>query len=227
MSWVNDDGLNDAEREELLAYYGAKYLTEGEVESGPHELYYFRAMVGKNLRIEDTHHGDSCWIVDCKTNTASVKSGKAVASEGMIIELRGYAPPQAQVELSRGTHLPYVNGCSTRQLLPPIRQGDPTLQFLRIPAYSKEQAHHIHSTVRVVYVLRGRGVSVVGMEGKSAKTELLPGMMVVLDPMSPHHFETPQGDHLEVVPFHVYSSVGALESGHPMFNGTHLMNQGE
>jgi hypothetical protein len=128
--------------------------------------------------------------------------------------------------LNEGTVLPYVNGCSTRQLIYPQRIGDPTLQFLHIPAYSKEQAHHIHSTVRVVYIWKGLGDSIVGMEGKSMTTMLKPGMVCILEPMCPHHFETPHGQCIEVVPLHVFSSAGAMETQHPMFNGTYLMNQG-
>ena len=80
--------------------------------------------------------------------------------------IRGYRTENKSVELGTNTVLPYVNGCSTRQVFPPDRAGDPTLQLLKIPPHSSEQAHHIHSTVRVVYVLEGWGHSIVGMNGR-------------------------------------------------------------
>ena len=63
------------------------------------------------------------------------------------------------------------------------------------------------------------------MDDESVTEELKPGMVCVLEPMCPHHFETPFGEHLICVPFHVFSTVPSVESNHPMFNGTFLMNQ--
>ena len=147
-------------------------------------------------------------------------------SNEFAVFIRGYAPPEKSASLRSRMTLPYVNGCSTRQIFPPERIGDPTLQLLNIPPYSSEQAHHIHSTVRVVHVLAGRGHSVVGMNDASIRTALAPGMMCILDNMCPHHFETDDSK-LLVMPVHVWSTApGGLECVHPMFNGTFLMNQG-
>ena len=93
--------------------------------------------------------------------------------------------------------------------------------MLNIPPHSAEQAHHIHSTVRVAYILSGTGRSIVGMEGKIVTEDLYPGKVCILEKMCPHHFET-DDDHLVVIPLHVWSSVGAMEVNHPMFNGTHM-----
>lgn len=98
--------------------------------------------------------------------------------------------------------------------------GDPTLQLLYIPPYTSEQTHHIHSTSRVVYCLEGSGYSIVGMKGHSIKTTLKVGMVIILEEMTPHHFET-ENESLKVIPLHIYSSIGSLEFNHPMFNGTH------
>ena len=64
------------------------------------------------------------------------------------------------------------------------------------------------------------------MEVKTVEYDLVPGTVCILDPMCPHHFETPYGQHIKVVPLHIFSSVGSLEAAHPMFNGTYMMNQG-
>ena len=143
----------------------------------------------------------------------------------VTIRLPGYLPPFRHATYPSAGHLPYVNGCSTAQIFPPLRKGDPTLQWLRIPPHSSEQAHHIHSTARVVLVIDGAGDSVVGMGDGTIRTALTPGTVVVLEPMCPHHFETGR-EPLVCVPFHVWSSAAA-EFAHPMFQGTHLMNQGE
>lgn len=222
------DGLTEAERQHVLETYGAYYWEKGTkvaVESDAEHLYYFKTYVG--AQAVTVERGDSIWYLSEDLETAVLQSGPTyVESAHWATVIRGYTPSARTVGIKGLTTLPYVNGCSTKQLFEPIRIGDPTLQYLHIPAYSKEQAHHIHSTVRVVYVLEGKGVSVVGMEGREARTELLPGMVVYLEPMSPHHFETPQGEHIRVIPLHVFSSAGPIESNHPMFNGTHLMNQG-
>lgn len=85
---------------------------------------------------------------------------------------------------------------------------------------SKEQEHHIHSTFRVVLILEGQGKSIVGIENKNIVTDLKPGSVCILEPMCPHHFETDTNQHLVAIPLHIFSSVGAIEKNHPMFNGT-------
>jgi hypothetical protein len=63
------------------------------------------------------------------------------------------------------------------------------------------------------------------MDQDTFEAELLPGMVCILDPMVPHHFETPYGEPLNCVPFHVFSTVPGVESNHPMFNGTFMTGQ--
>jgi len=89
-------------------------------------------------------------------------------------------PADRSCSLDGLTVLPYVNGCSTKQIFAPPRPGYPTLQYLYIPAHSAEHAHHIHSTVRVVYTLSGKATSVVGMEGLTVKEKLTPGKVCIL-----------------------------------------------
>lgn len=236
---------NDAKEftdKELQDLFGVVYYEPGEkaiFESPPNHQYYFKAYIGKH--IIDVDYGDSVYYISANNkaerskdlnawepNVAHVKSGPVqVESNYFAIVMRGYMPDDRSATFGKTTELPYVNGCSTKQIFSPVRIGDPTLQYLKIPAFSAEQAHHIHSTVRVVYVLRGKGVSLVGMDDKVAEEDLYTGKVCILHPMCPHHFETPYGDSVEVIPFHVFSSVGGAENNHPMFNGTYLMNQGE
>lgn len=208
--------------------FGVEYFTSGQqavTGSKDGDLYTYKTYIGKHeVTVEK---GDCAYYYDGK-GSAHIQAGPAkIASTHIATVIRGYSPASRSATVGGSTHLPYVNGCSTRQIFAPERVGDPTLQLLRIPPFSSEQAHHIHSTARVVHVLEGRGRCVVGMNKWSGTHELMAGMSLVLHPMCPHHFET-DDESILVLPLHVYSSPPAnVEHNHPMFNGTHYMNQGE
>lgn len=221
--------LDAAVDRELSEKFGVRYYAPDDAafyESPDDHLYQFK--VYKRPGQVSVERGDSLLYVNGDDVAHWIGGVVSLNLTGckIAVVLRGYTPTERTATLRGRTVLPYVNGCSTRQIFPPERLGDPTLQLLDIPPYSAEQAHHIHSTVRVVLILAGRGRSIVGMEGAQVVTELLPGMVCILDPMCPHHFDTPQGEHLVCAPLHVFSSVGSLEHNHPMWNGTHLVDQG-
>lgn len=202
--------------------YGAYYFDGKQPEtnhSREHDLYTYKAYAGKHT--VTVAKGDSVIYLAQDATVAMWYAGPVVVkSEAMAVVIRGYHCGNKSMDLKQAVNLPYVNGCATRQLFPPERIGDPTFQQLTIPPFTSEQVHHIHPTTRVVYVLSGRGYSIVGQSEKTDEVELLPGMVVVLDPMSPHHFRT-EGESLTVLPVHVFSSTPAsMESNHPMFNGT-------
>jgi len=203
--------------------YGVEYIDAGIsriVESLPDDLYLFKTFVG--LHDVTVERGDSIYFVSEDETTAYLRSGPVrVTTCHIATVIRGHAPENKSSTITKRTNLPYVNGCSTKQVFPPERPGDPTLQLLNIPPYSLEQAHHIHSTVRVVYILSGTGRSVVGMPGHCVTEELYPGKSIILQKMCPHHFET-DSEHLIALPLHVFSSVGMIENNHPMYNGTHI-----
>ena len=88
-----------------------------------------------------------------------------------------------------------------------------------MPPHTSEQAHHIHSTPRVVFVYKGTGSCEYGL-GENKKTmSLNEGDVLIIDKMYPHHFITTD-EPLVVLPLHIYSSTN-LENNHPMMNGTH------
>lgn len=205
--------------------YGAYYLQPGESKkSRTNDLYSYHAIAGDkglNSGSQYVEVGDSLITLSPDHQKALWLTGgmnHAVHGFGCII--RGYQVGDKSATVDQEVNLPYVNGCATRQIFPPERLGDPTFQQLTIPPYTSEQMHHIHSTARVVFVLSGRGFSIVGQSDQTEETELLPGMLCVLDPMCPHHFRT-EDDYLTVLPVHVFSSIGGgAENNHPMFNGT-------
>lgn len=200
------------------AYYFQTKLPS-TFKSDLNQLYFFESFIGNHTI--NVAPGDCVYYFDKELKFAKVKKGPCeIESIHLATVIRGYMPPEASVSMTGVTTLPYVNGCSTKQLFPPIRLGDPTLQYLKMPAFSKEQEHHIHSTFRVVLIIEGFGKSIVGIENKNIITELKPGSVCILEPMCPHHFETDTEKPLVAIPLHVFSSVGSIEKNHPMFNGT-------
>lgn len=221
---VTAEQLTDQDRTNYLQrLYGVEYYTENDnalVEAADNDLYYYSVFVGKHeINVEK---GDSVYFLSDDKKTAHLKRGPvSVQSAHIASIIRGYMPENKSCDIVTNTNLPYVNGCSTKQVFPPDRLGDPTLQLLNIPPYSAEQAHHIHSTVRVAYIMSGTGRSIVGMDQEQVVEDLFPGKTCILQKMCPHHFET-DGEHLIVLPLHVFSSIGRMEQNHPMFNGTHM-----
>lgn len=209
--------------EDLKALFGVQYIEPGEttlVRAAIDDLYYYECHIGNQRVVVES--GDCVYWVAADKKTANLTRGPAeIESSHIATVVRGYMPENKLSGIVTKTTLPYVNGCSTKQVFPPDRLGDPTLQILDIPPMASEQVHHIHSTVRVVYVLSGTGRSIVGMENKTIVEDLYVGKIIILQKMCPHHFET-DGEHLIVLPLHVFSSVGSLETNHPMFNGTHM-----
>lgn len=183
------------------------------VMSTSHDLYQYKVYAGHHLI--QTLPYNSYWFLDDNEVVCRTGTGNSFDSFKVCVEIYGYTPEKRTSTFSRLTDLPYINGCSTKQLIPPNRLGDPTWQLLYMPPYTSEQARHIHSTTRVVYVHSGAGWSHLGNE----KHKLEPGDVIVLDKMVPHHFST-QECPLQVLPLHVFSST-SQEFDHPMFHGTH------
>ena len=189
--------------------------------SGYGDLYQYNVYIGKQ-KIDRLSTKNSYWFISdgrAQCYTPRVEGAESLDVDLFCVEIFGYTPEDRSSCFDKGTDLPYVNGCSTKQLIPAARPGDPTFQYLLIPAGCSEQEHHIHATPRVVYVYKGEGVSIVGMGTNQEAYKLTEGDLIVLDKMVPHHFETKDQD-LVVLPIHIFSS-GPSEFNHPMFNGTH------
>jgi mannose-6-phosphate isomerase-like protein (cupin superfamily) len=204
--------------------FGIEYYPAGQstiTHSRDTDLYSYTTYIGAHT--VTVEKGDSVYTYDEK-GVAHVHAGPyQLQSKIIATVIRGYAAPTRSAEVGQATFLPYVNGCSTRQIFAPERIGDPTLQLLHMPPHASEQVHHIHSTARVVHIISGRGRSVVGMDQMVEKQELTAGMSLIFHPMCPHHFET-DDESLLALPLHIFSSPPAgIEFSHPMFNGTHKL----
>ena len=198
--------------------YSFHHIDQTEVVNAkPHDLYQYNVYVGKKTIV--TNEFNSYWYIE--NDTVKTYSGltTTITSNKLCVEIYGYTPEDRSSSFSKFTDLPYINGCSSKQLINPVRPGDPTWQMLYIPPFTSEQAHHIHSTTRVVYVLSGKGTSHIGSSGKTTDYELTPGMVLIIDKMIPHHFST-QDESLIVLPLHIFSSTSE-EHDHPMFRGTY------
>lgn len=187
--------------------------------STPQDLYQYRCYVKTQPIITDARC--SYWYLNGGEVGCFSGDGKVFSGFDVCVEILGYTPEARTSTYSRGTDLPYLNGCSTKQLIPPTRAGDPTWQLLQMAPNTTEQKHHVHSTARVVFVVSGSGKSVVGMPGVQNTYELEPGVVLILNKMEPHHFISGENG-LLVAPLHIFST-GANEFNHPMFNGTHLV----
>lgn len=220
------DGDTIVLKRDLAELYGARFFASGSnaiAEARPTNLYHYRAFVGAHdIAIEA---GDCVYYIGDDARSASLRRGPArITSRHLATVVRGYMPEDKTTTIHQGTTLPYVNGCSTKQLFPPERPGDPTLQLLHMPPHTTEQVHHVHSTARVVYIVAGRGITVVGIRDHTVTQDLTPGTVCILEPMCPHHFET--GDELLLcTPLHIFSSTGRQELDHPMLYGTHLIDR--
>ena len=190
------------------------------------DLYPYRVYTGRqSVNVEPGH---SVWVLSKNPYEVSARGiwlPETMGCDGLIVVIQGYRPPYRAAAID-APRLPYINGCSTAQLLPPIRPGDPTWQMLYMPPNTSEQQHHIHSTARVVYVQEGEGTSVIGQGAAAVNVPLQPGATLILDPMVPHHFYTGSKP-LVVLPLHVFSTPALNEHHHPMMAGTHLISQNE
>lgn len=201
--------------------YGAQFFEAGAREiltSKASDPYHYQLYIGTHEVQVDI--GDCAYWLSEDRKVAHLDRGPCkITSHHFLAVIRGFAPETKSSTIGHGTVLPYINGASTKQIFPPDRPGDPTLQLLLMPPHTMEQAHHIHSTARLVYVLEGSGISIVGQKGNTSTQILKPGTTIALDRMCPHHFKSFE-EKLLVMPLHVWSSTGRDEANHPMFNGT-------
>ena len=204
----------------VITNYSMKILnTTSIVDSTSQDLYQYKCYVKSQPVVTDTR--SSYWYVNNKEVGCFTGTGEVFEEFEVCVEILGYTPETRTSAYSRGTDLPYLNGCSTKQLIHPNRSGDPTWQMLSMYPNTTEQKHHVHSTARIVYVHKGSGQSVVGMPDNLEVFALNEGDVIVLNKMTPHHFVSGK-EGLVVLPLHIFST-GTNEFNHPMFAGTHLI----
>ena len=111
--------------------------------------------------------------------------------------------------------LRYIDGCSDSLLVPPVRKGDPCLNFLHFPP-GIVQTPHVHPSVRTGVVYRGEGLCLLPGE---PPVPLRPGVAFVIPTNVTHSFNT-DASSMDVVAFHPDSDAGMTDDDHPMVNRT-------
>jgi quercetin dioxygenase-like cupin family protein len=150
----------------------------------------------------------------------SVLGAATVASttgEGIVTSAQGYVGLNVfggEVE-TRG-RLRYIDGCTDTLLVPPVRKGDPCLNYLHFPK-DVSQTSHTHPSVRAGIVYRGEGECV--LPGVPAPIPLRTGDVFVIRKDTVHSFNTTDAT-LDLVLFHPDSDAGITDDDHPMLNRT-------
>ncbi|HLD12520.1 MAG TPA: cupin domain-containing protein [Candidatus Nanoarchaeia archaeon] len=112
--------------------------------------------------------------------------------------------------------LKYIDGCTDTLLVPPVRKGDPCLNYLHFPL-KVVQTPHTHPSVRTGMIYKGEGECILPEENKIIP--LIHGNAFVIKTNTVHSFNT---THLamDVIAYHPDSDVGMTDVDHPMINRT-------
>lgn len=151
---------------------------------------------------------------------------------GFVIHQQRYKGLQqigGQVE--RYGRLRYIDGCTDTLLVPPVKKGDPCLNYLHFPS-GTSQTPHTHPSDRIGMVVRGKGYCVTPFgtmplwAGQVFVIHAATGARVynrdhVEGEVGLHAFKTDY-DELGVVAFHPDSDWGATDDDHPMLNRTYV-----
>jgi quercetin dioxygenase-like cupin family protein len=111
----------------------------------------------------------------------------------------------------------YIDGCSDSLLIYPPRQGDPSLNQLYFPP-GIDQTYHIHPSVRLGVVVRGKGMSTLRHE----TIDLEVGNLFCIEEREYHRFRTDDNSTLTVIAFHPDGDWGPTDQNHTMLNRTYI-----
>src|ERR1041384_6571040 len=105
-------------QDDLTEVYGARFFAPGShavVEARPTNLYHYRAFIGvHDVAVEA---GDCVYSLGDDARAAALRRGPArISSRRLAVVVRGYMPEDRTTTIQQGTTLPYVNGCSTKQI---------------------------------------------------------------------------------------------------------------
>jgi len=147
---------------------------------------------------------------------ASVLAGVVEGSGAGLVVSRVGAPGWFQLggPIEAIGRLRYIDGCTDSLLLAPPLRGDPCLNHLHIPAHTS-QTRHMHPSLRVGVIARGRGRCVT----PDREHPLEAGLVFVIAPHAVHSFFTDESS-LDVVVYHPDSDTGPTHDDHPMINRT-------
>jgi quercetin dioxygenase-like cupin family protein len=160
-------------------------------------------------------------------NTAWVSMGhKHVSVQGpaLVIENPGYEFSERKLTAFKAGELgqlSYIDGCSNSNLIDPPRNGDPCINYLYFPP-GIDQTWHTHPSVRIGYVLSGKGYACVKNGDEEQELPLEPGKIFVLHRHAKHRFRTDGDQHMSLMVYHPDSEDGPRDENNPMKSRTYL-----
>ena len=144
---------------------------------------------------------------------------KTEAKTFVVVHL-GYKVPNQIGWIESQGRLTYIDGCTDSLLVYPARLGDASLNLLYFPP-GIDQTFHIHPSIRLGCVARGRGFSDHGDEGHVAQGDLVEGNIFCLEENERHRFRT-ETDSMTVIAFHPDGDWGPTDHNHTMLNRTYI-----
>lgn len=126
-----------------------------------------------------------------------------------------------ELDVTQPGRLNYIDGCSNTNVIAPLKNGDPCINYLFIPPRTRQTAH-VHPSARVVMVVQGTGIAHFWTHTGAPRSELRlkEGMKVFLPRFERHCFNT-DDDSLSVLVLHPDSDGGPLDEVNPMFTRTY------
>ena len=150
------------------------------------------------------------------------KAAKIIGS-ALIIDNTGYSttePKLATVDPTKPGQLSYIDGCSNTNLIDPLRNGDPCINYLHFPP-GIDQTWHTHPSYRIGYVISGSGHACVKESGMEHQYPLRVGRMFILHRHALHRFVTTI-DSMSLMVYHPDSEDGPRDENNPMKARTYL-----
>jgi len=147
----------------------------------------------------------------CLNEDFSVSGGEGI----IIANLNFHGLNSLGGPLEKSGRLAYIDGCTDSLLVPPVKFGDPCLNALYFPA-GISQTQHTHPSIRIGMVVEGEGKCIT----PNSTTELIPGLVFVIEENGLHSFHTDNNVSLTVVAYHPDSDFGPKDDCHPMINRT-------
>jgi len=147
------------------------------------------------------------------------KEGDLISVQGtaVIITRLGFIGQQlVGGPIEQNGRLCYIDGCSDSLLIYPPRLGDPSLNLLHFPP-NIDQTFHIHPSIRLGTVVRGKGYSCF----QDQEIVLEVGDIFVIEERELHRFRT-ENETMTVIAFHPDGDWGPTDQNHTMLNRTYI-----
>lgn len=110
--------------------------------------------------------------------------------------------------------LRYIDGCTDTLLVAPVMLGDPCLNLLHLPPWTR-QTRHTHPSLRAGLIIHGEGFCVC----PKRRIPIASGQVFVIEAGEAHSFHTDESE-LLVLAYHPDSDFGPTHECHPMVNRT-------